>query len=76
MAENLSFEESFLRLQEMITSLEQGGLPLDEAIARFEQGLQIATQCRQMLDQAELRITRLMESEMFNDISTGEPDDV
>jgi len=44
---------------------------LDEAIARFEQGIQIATQCRAMLDDAELRVTRLVQSDLFVDA----PDD-
>ena len=71
MEETPSFEESFSRLQETIAALEQGGLPLDEAIARFEQGIQIATQCRAMLDDAELRVTRLVQSDLFVDA----PDD-
>jgi exodeoxyribonuclease VII small subunit len=73
MAETPTFEERFLRLQETITSLEQGGLPLDEAIARFEQGLKMAAECRAMLDAAELRVTRLMDSDQFADLP--EPDE-
>jgi exodeoxyribonuclease VII small subunit len=73
MAETPSFEESFLRLQETITALEQGGLPLDEAIARFEQGIQMAAQCRAMLDEAELRVTKLMQSDQF--VELPEPDE-
>ena len=73
MAEPPTFEERFLRLQETITSLEQGGLPLDEAIARFEQGIKMAAECRAMLDAAELRVTRLMESDQFADLP--EPDE-
>jgi exodeoxyribonuclease VII small subunit len=73
MAETPTFEERFLRLQETITSLEQGGLPLDEAIARFEQGIKMAAECRAMLDAAELRVTRLMESDQFADLP--EPDE-
>jgi exonuclease VII small subunit len=38
---------------------------LNEAIARFEQAIQIAIQCRAMLDEAELRVTRLVQSDLF-----------
>jgi exodeoxyribonuclease VII small subunit len=48
-------------------------LPLDEAIARFEQGIKMAAECRAMLDAAELRVTRLMESDQFADLP--EPDE-
>jgi exodeoxyribonuclease VII small subunit len=75
MTETPSFEKSFLQLQETIASLEQGGLPLDEAIARFERGLQIAAQCRAMLDDAELRVTRLVQSEQFVDLPDAGEDE-
>ena len=75
MAENPTFEERFQRLQETITSLEQGGLPLDEAIARFEQGIKMAAECRAMLDAAELRVTRLMESDQFADLPESDEDE-
>jgi len=75
MAETPTFEERFLRLQETIALLEQGGLPLDEAIARFEQGIKMAAECRAMLDAAELRVTRLMESDQFADLPEPDGDD-
>jgi exodeoxyribonuclease VII small subunit len=74
MAETPTFEERFVRLQETITSLEQGGLPLDEAIARFEQGIKMAAECRAMLDAAELRVTRLMESDQLADLPEADED--
>lgn len=56
-----SFEESFGRLQEAIERLEEGGLPLEDALALFEQSMQLATTCHTVLDAAELRLTRLVE---------------
>ena len=56
-----SFEERFGRLQEAIERLEQGGLPLEEALALFEQGMELAASCHQILDRAELRLTRLVD---------------
>ncbi|MFN0071340.1 MAG: exodeoxyribonuclease VII small subunit [Chloroflexota bacterium] len=75
MTEQQNFEMSFLRLQETIAALEQGGLPLDEAIVQFELGIQIATQCRAMLDAAELRVTRLIESDLFDETPGLDEDD-
>ena len=68
MEETLTFEERFGLLQETIGALEQGGLPLDEAIARFERGIELAAQCRTMLDEAELRVTKLIESELLREV--------
>ena len=61
-AENLSFEDSFLRLSEMAELLEAGGLTLAEATARFEEGMKLVQSCNDMLNNAELKITELKET--------------
>lgn len=57
-----SFEELFRRLEEAVGKLEEGGLPLEEALALYEEGMRLAQRCQEMLDQAELRVTRLQEA--------------
>ena len=54
-----TFERSFTRLEEVVRKLEAGQLTLDEATKLFEEGMQLAKQCNQLLTNAELRITRL-----------------
>jgi exodeoxyribonuclease VII small subunit len=56
-----SFEDLYRRLEEVAQRLEQGGLGLEEAIALYEEGMRLAVRCRQMLEQAQLRIIRLRE---------------
>lgn len=58
--ESLSFEQAFQRLQAAIAALEEGGLPLDESIERFEEGMRLANLCTSMIDQAELKVSRLL----------------
>ncbi|MCC6177014.1 MAG: exodeoxyribonuclease VII small subunit [Chloroflexi bacterium] len=58
----LTFEAAFDRLQETIGRLEQGGLSLDAAIAAFEDGMALANRCAEILDAAELRVTKVLES--------------
>ena len=65
-AEGGSFEETFRRLQEVIARLEQGGLPLEEAIDAFERGIRLADRCTAILDAAELRITRVLETQQVD----------
>jgi len=50
------------RLEDAVSKLEQGGLTLDESLALYEEGMQLAQRCQEILQQAELRITRLQES--------------
>ncbi|MGE5620883.1 MAG: exodeoxyribonuclease VII small subunit [Sphingomonadaceae bacterium] len=60
--DNLSFEEAFERLQTTIQTLEEGGLPLEASIEQFELGMRLANLCTSKLDQAELRVSRLLAS--------------
>ena len=60
--ESLSFEEAFRRLSEMAESLEQGGLTLDEATARYEEGMSLVQRCNQLLNEAELKISNLKDA--------------
>jgi len=58
-SEEPSFEELYRRLEEVVARLEAGGLGLEEALALYEEGMRLARRCQEMLDAAELRITRL-----------------
>ena len=60
--DSFSFEEAFRRLSEMAESLEDGGLTLAQATARYEEGMNLVGRCNQLLDEAELKITNLRDS--------------
>ena len=55
-----SFEKLFSELESTIAKLEAGDLALDESLALFQRGMELAKKCGVMLDQAELRIKALM----------------
>ena len=55
-----SFEKLYSELEETIAKLEAGDLPLDESLALFQRGMELAKQCGALLDQAELRIKELV----------------
>ena len=59
MAEEFSFEDGLNRLEKIVQTLEAGGISLEEAIALFEEGMQLAKICSQRLDTAELKISQL-----------------
>jgi exodeoxyribonuclease VII small subunit len=54
-----TFEQSMQELETIVARLEQGGLPLDETLALFERGQQLAALCNEALDKAELRLQQL-----------------
>ncbi|MDJ0848074.1 MAG: exodeoxyribonuclease VII small subunit [Myxococcota bacterium] len=59
-ASALSFEEALEALEGIVGRLEQGDLPLEEALAAFEQGVGLTRRCAAELDQAERRIEILV----------------
>lgn len=58
----LDFEAAFGSLQETIGQLERGGLTLEDALAAFERGMSLANHCAEILDGAELRVTRILDA--------------
>ncbi len=57
-----TFEELYRRLEETVGKLEKGGLPLEQSIALYEEGMELAKSCQAVLDDAEQRITKLRDS--------------
>jgi len=67
----LGFEQAFGSLQEAIGQLERGGLTLEAAIETFENGMTLANRCAEILEAAELRVTRVLDSSRIDpDTST------
>ncbi len=57
-----TFEELFEELEATVEKLEAGNLTLDESLALYERGMQLAKLCGERLDHAELRIRELSPS--------------
>ena len=58
--EEMSFEESMKKLDEIATELESGDLSLDSAMSKFEEGIKLSKKCNNMLEEAEKKITILI----------------
>lgn len=56
-----SFETLYQELEEAVRRLEAGEMSLEESLTLFERAAQLAEQCNTLLDQAELRVQRLVE---------------
>jgi exodeoxyribonuclease VII small subunit len=57
--EPASFEDSFSELETIVRRLESGELALEESVALYERGRQLAAHCQRLLDGAELRVMTL-----------------
>ena len=61
-----TFEESMKQLEQIVQSLETGDLPLETAMAKFEEGIKLSNFCSKKLDETEKRITVLMKDQEGN----------
>ena len=50
---NKDFESSLKKLEEIVTELEGGDLPLEKSIKAFEDGIKLTRHCQKLLTEAE-----------------------
>ena len=63
MTKAIDFEKSLKRLEKIVKELEEGNLSLDEALKKYEQGIELARGCSQMLKDAKIKVERLIKKE-------------
>lgn len=56
---SMTFEESMERLDQIVRALETGDASLEDSIKLFEEGTKLAAKCKELLDTAELKVTKL-----------------
>jgi len=57
-----SFEEAINRLEKVVVELEEGELSLEEALKKFEEGIELSRFCTQKLTQAEEKVKKLIKT--------------
>lgn len=58
-----SFEENLKDLESIVTKLESGEVPLDDAIKEFTKAMELSKKCDQKLKKAEEAITKIVEKD-------------
>ena len=59
--EELSFEESLEKLEEIVNKLETGDVPLDDAIDEFTKAMELVKVCNTKLNNAEEAIAKIVQ---------------
>jgi exodeoxyribonuclease VII small subunit len=54
------FEEALQKLEAIVAKMEEGDLPLEEALKAFEEGVRLAKFCTGKLDEAERKVEKLI----------------
>lgn len=55
-----SFEENLLELETIVKDLEDGSIPLDDAITKFNEAMKIAKVCNDKLKNAEETVNKIL----------------
>ncbi|MDQ1363594.1 MAG: exodeoxyribonuclease small subunit [Pseudomonadota bacterium] len=56
-----NFEQSLAELESLVEAMEAGELSLEDALRHFEKGIALASSCQAALQQAEQKVTQLLE---------------
>ena len=58
-----NFEESLENLEKIVKALENGDVPLDEAIEKFNEGMKYASVCNEILENATKTVTKALDKD-------------
>ena len=57
---NKTFEESMVRLEQIVRAMERGDVPLEEPLKLFQEGTDLVRSCGKLLDDAQLQVNKIM----------------
>ena len=60
---NKTFEESMVRLEQIVRAMERGDVALEESLKLFQEGTELVRNCQKLLDNAQLQIKKVMAAE-------------
>ena len=61
--EEMKFEETMEKLEQIANTLEKGDLSLEESLIKFEEGMKLSKKCNEILENAQKKITILLSKE-------------
>ncbi len=68
MTKKKTFEKSIEQLEKIVKELESGELPLDKAMKKFEDGIELSRYCSDILDETENKISILLKDSEGNSV--------
>ena len=58
--ENMTFEASMQRLEQIVRTMERGDAPLEDSLKLFQEGTELVRSCGKLLEEAELQVKKIM----------------
>ena len=69
----LSFEATLAELEQVITALEEGKLPLEDALSAYQRGAELLQQCRGKLEAVQQQV-QILEQGTLKNFTVGASD--
>ncbi|WP_018607806.1 exodeoxyribonuclease VII small subunit [Uliginosibacterium gangwonense] len=66
-----SFEAAIAELESIVAAMERDDLPLEQALASYQRGIDLLRHCQGTLDSAEQRV-KVLEQGLLREMNTGE----
>lgn len=60
---NPTFEENMQRIEQIVHTIEQGDIPLNESLKLFQEGTDLVRKCQELLDNAELQVKEISKAD-------------
>ena len=57
---NKTFEESMIRLEQIVRAMERGDVALEESLKLFQESTELVRSCQKILDDAQLHVKKIM----------------
>ncbi len=58
----IKFENALKKLEKIVEELEKGDLPLEDSLARYEEGIKLSRICQKKLETAKKKVELLVKS--------------
>lgn len=71
--ENMTFEATIEELDSIVENLENGDLALDDALKKFERGIALARSGQSKLNDAEQRVSILLQNDDHSPLTDFDP---
>lgn len=55
-----TFDEAMKELETIVQKLEQGDVPLEEALDQFQEGIKLSRYCKSIVEDAEKTVTKMV----------------
>ena len=69
---DIKYEDAYKRLEDILTKLEDGTTTLDESLKLYEEGIKLYRYCNNLLEDANLKITKFDENGIEEKFNVGE----